>query len=70
MTYGYVLKNMEYMEYLGFCELKGFVYSEYLGDGKYRILALNNGMVTILINYKGMKKEEMVDVHDLEAVQV
>ncbi|MNO80627.1 hypothetical protein D3C76_718400 [compost metagenome] len=60
MTYGYVMKNMQHMEYLGFCELKGFMYTEYMGDGQYRILALNNGTVTIMINYTGVKKEEAI----------
>jgi len=58
MTYTYVMENKQYMEYLGFCEQKGFVYSEYMGGGQYRVLALKDGRVSVLIHFKGMKQEE------------
>lgn len=57
MTYGYVMKNLQFMDYLGFCEQKGFMYSEYMGDGQYRILALNNGTVTTMIRFEGEVRE-------------
>lgn len=63
MTYAYVMTNKQFMEYLGFCEQKGFLYSEYLGNGRYRILALNNGGVSELIYFNGVKQEE-VDVDE------
>lgn len=56
-NYRTLLRNKETLEYLGFCEQKGFVYSEYLGDGVYRIVALLKGQSTELIRFKGAKKE-------------
>ncbi len=62
MNYQYVRNNMEFIEFLGFCPMKGFIYSEYMGDGKYRILALNDGEVTTLINFTGIKQEVKEEV--------
>lgn len=38
-------------EFLGFCEQKGFVYSVQIGNGKYAVVALLNGQVTVLIQF-------------------
>jgi predicted transcriptional regulator of viral defense system len=62
MNYQYVIKNKQFMEYLGFCNLKGFLYSEYMGRGEYRIIALNNGEASILIRFTGVGKEQDVYV--------
>lgn len=50
MTYESFKRNSQ-KEYLGFCEQKGFIYSATLDAGKYAVVALRNGQVTVLISY-------------------
>ena len=50
MTYESFKRNSQ-KEYLGFCEQKGYVYSITLDAGKYAVVALRNGQVTVLITY-------------------
>lgn len=50
MTFEF-LKRSEEKEYLGYCERKGFVYSVCKGEGRYEIVALNDGDVETLIAY-------------------
>jgi len=59
INYRAVLKNKETLEYLGFCEQKGFVYSEYLGDGQYRIVCLHNGKANELIRFSGLRPDQL-----------
>lgn len=57
MTYKQV---KEHGEYLGFCPQKGYLYSVYMGDGKYLgkayqeyvIVYIANGDVSFLIDHK------------------
>lgn len=44
-------KNNCSKEYLGFCEQKGFIYSVQLDKGRYVVVALHNGQVTLLIQF-------------------
>jgi len=44
-------KHNSQKEYLGFCELKGFIYSVPFDNGKYAVVALKNGNVDVLITY-------------------
>jgi len=62
MNYQYVVRNKKYMEYLGFCPIKGFLYSEYMGRGEYRIIALHDGDARELIRFTGVGKEQEVYV--------
>ncbi|WP_422661785.1 hypothetical protein ACK8P5_25865 (plasmid) [Paenibacillus sp. EC2-1] len=55
--YGYALKNKAHLEFLGYCDQKGFVYSEYLGDESYRVISLNNGELLELIRFTGDRKD-------------
>ncbi|WP_339321793.1 hypothetical protein [Paenibacillus sp. FSL W8-0194] len=50
MTYESFKRNSQ-KEYLGFCEQKGYIYSVTLDAGKYAVVALRNGQVTVLITY-------------------
>ena len=48
------LKKSKFKEYLGYCKEKGYMYSEYLGGGSYRIVSIKNGSVAELIRFKGV----------------
>lgn len=61
MTYNYVQRNNKRISFLGFCPQKGFVYSEDMGAGLWRIIALFDGEVTELIRYHGMTTEEYAE---------
>lgn len=50
MTYESFRSNSQ-KEYLGFCKQKGYIYSVTLDAGKYAVVALRNGQVTVLITY-------------------
>jgi hypothetical protein len=50
MNYQAFKRNSE-KEYLGFCKLKGFIYSVPIDNGKYAVVALKNGNVDVLITY-------------------
>ncbi|WP_101807466.1 hypothetical protein [Paenibacillus pasadenensis] len=50
MTYESFKRNSQ-KEYLGFCERKGYIYSVPLDAGKFAVVALRNGQVTVLITY-------------------
>ena len=56
----YIRKHIDRLEYLGFCQMKGWLYSEYLGDGHYRIIAISNtdNSSTVLISFKGRRPRE------------
>ncbi|MDA5109481.1 hypothetical protein O3V59_14015 [Brevibacillus thermoruber] len=45
-------KRNSQKEYLGYCELKGFVYSVQIDSNKYAVVALKNGQVEVLITYR------------------
>lgn len=45
------LKCNSQKEYLGYCELKGYIYSVKLDAGKYAVVALQNAQVTVLITF-------------------
>jgi len=44
-------KNNSSKEFLGFCEQEGFIYSVQLDEGRFAVVALNNGQVTMLIQF-------------------
>ncbi|ANS76479.1 hypothetical protein AWM70_19440 [Paenibacillus yonginensis] len=44
-------KNNSSKEYLGFCEQKGFIYSVQLDERRFAVVALQNGQVTMLIQF-------------------
>jgi hypothetical protein len=49
-------------EYLGYCDtIQSWLYSLYLGDGNYAIVAIKDSECTILITFEGKRKEEMQD---------
>lgn len=50
MTYD-KLKTIENKVYLGFCEEKGYVYSAEIRHNEYKIVAVRNNEVTVLIEY-------------------
>ena len=58
LTLTYLRNNIKFLEYLGYCDTQGWVYSEYMGDGKYRILAVKDSVITILINFEGEKQDD------------
>lgn len=41
-------------EFLGFCPLKGYIYSVPTGNSYWKIVALKNGRVETLIRFKGV----------------
>jgi hypothetical protein len=45
-------KRNSQKEYLGYCELKGFVYSVRIDNDKYAVVAVKNGKVEVLITYR------------------
>lgn len=51
----YIKSHKDRLVYLGFCELKGWLYSEYLGDGWYRIIAISHkdNSTAVLIRFRG-----------------
>lgn len=50
MTYEGFRKNST-KAFLGFCLIKGFVYSVQLDAGKYAVVALKNAKIDVLISY-------------------
>ncbi|MBN2981556.1 hypothetical protein [Cohnella algarum] len=44
-------KKNSQKEYLGFCELKGFIYSVRIDRNKYAVVALKNSQIDVLITY-------------------
>lgn len=50
MTYEALRRNSN-KEYLGWCRMKGFVYSVQVDVGKFAIVALRDSVVTTLITY-------------------
>ena len=50
MTYDTFRKNST-KTFLGFCLIKGFIYSVQLDAGKYAVVALKNAKVDVLISY-------------------
>lgn len=52
-------KQNSQKEYLGYCELKGFIYSVRIDSDKYAVVALKNGKVEVLITYR-VKREVSV----------
>jgi len=44
-------KRNSQKEYLGFCELKGFIYSVRIDSDKYAVVALKNSQIDVLITY-------------------
>lgn len=58
MNYDYVKRNSNRISFLGLCPQKGFMYSEDMGAGLWRVLSLNDGEVNELIRYHGMTTEE------------
>ncbi len=52
--YSYLRTHKKFISYLGYCEKKGFIYSEKLHDNHYRILAAYDGIVRVLIHYTGL----------------
>lgn len=55
----YIRKHKDRLAYLGFCQVAGWLYSEYLGDGRYRIIAIStDNSSSVLINFKGRRPGE------------
>lgn len=50
-----MLKNCSCKEYLGYCELKGFIYSVQLTKQMYAVVALKDAKVNVLIRYRVSK---------------
>lgn len=46
------------IEYLGYCKLKGFIYSVQRTERSYSIVALRNGAKTVLIAFDVSKDNE------------
>lgn len=61
MNYDYVQRNSNRITFLGLCPQKGYIYSEDMGAGLWRIIALFDGEVTELIRYHGMTTEEYAE---------
>lgn len=55
-------KNNSSKEYLGFCSQKGFIYSLQLDDGRYAVVALHNGQVTVLIQFTSQSNPVRMEV--------
>ena len=59
MSWDYMKKNRKHMEYLGIDDAKNAsYYSEYLGDGQYRIIevTLTKMAVSEVIRFTGKKR--------------
>lgn len=54
----HIIKSAVSHEYLGFCEDKGYVYSIQTSIDTHSIVAVKNNVVTKLITYNALVKED------------
>ena len=54
-----IIENAVSHEYLGFCEMKGFIYTVQSSPGNHRIIAIKGNHIEVLISYVAPIEEEV-----------